>query len=208
MKLASPPDVCGEILRKHCASHWLSGTEGIQADGKTIALVDTIEHCALERSALACCWFANSFSAQRELRICNQTVSTIPALFQALFNSPRDFYLAGGYESLMDRTEGVALYGFLYSFGYQKLIEMHWEKIESYNEFDKACVLFALLGAIASRIGENSALLLNFFLNYGPIGIATYTKSLAERTDPPVYRGLDTDASGSCRRSLTFVPAG
>ena len=43
METTKTPAAYGEILQKHCISHWLSNTEGIQADEQTSALVAAID---------------------------------------------------------------------------------------------------------------------------------------------------------------------
>ena len=206
MAVTRTPAAYGEILRKRCVSHWLSRTEGIQADERTIALVDAIEKKSLQEPELACYWFGSSFAAERMLQICGRTVSTVDELMQAMFGAPREFYLSGAYEKLMDRDIGADLYGFLYSFGYQNIIENQWAEAEKCDEFNKACVLLGLLDIIAVKAGADPGVLRRFFVRYGPIGIAVCTRELVGRKEP-VYRGLDADGKQILSRIDKFRPA-
>lgn len=107
----------------------------------------------------------------------------------------------------MDRTDGAALYGFLYSFGGQEIIEAGLAKAASCDEFGKMCVLFGVLDTIAVKAGEDPQPLRRFFVQYGPVGIAAYTKRLIERTDSPVYRGLNPDGKRLLAQIAGFRPA-
>lgn len=187
------PAAYGELLQKKCVSHWLSKTEGIQVNETTAGVVNAIESTSLKEPELACYWFGNSFAQQRELQICGCTVASIGDLLRALFQAPRNFYLEEVYHKLMSRADGAGLYGFLYSFGYREIIEAGWAKAATCNEFDKACILLGMLDTIAVKAGEDPELLRRFFVQYGPLGIAFYTKQLVDRTNDPVYRGLNAD---------------
>ena len=206
MAVTQTPAAYGEILQKRCVSHWLANTEGIQNDEKAAALVDAIEKKSLQEPELACYWFGNSFAAHRTLRICGQTVSTVDELLRVFFDSAQDFYMKGAYEKLMDRGKGADLYGFLYSFGCQDIIEDQWAAAEKCDEFNKACILLGLLDTISGKTGADPGLLRRFFVRCGPIGIAVYTKQLIERKDP-VYRGLDADGKQIIAQIAKFRPA-
>ena len=207
MKASRTPAAYGEILKNRCISHWLSNTEGIQTDQQTLTLVEVIENKAQTEPELACYWFGNSFSKKKELRVCNQTVSNIGELMTALFRAPREFYLSGGYDLLMDRKTGAALYGFLYSLGYQGVIEAQWKEAQKCDEFNKAVLLLGMLDVIASKAKADTALLRDFFLRYGPLGIAVYTKQLVDRTGTPVYQGLNADGKQILSQIAAFRPA-
>lgn len=207
METTKTPAAYGEILQKHCISHWLSNTEGIQADEQTSALVAAIEEKSLKEPELACYWFGNSFARRRELQICDRTVVTIGDLLRALFQTPQDFYLKDAYDKLISRTDGASLYGFLYSFGYQEIIETQWQEAVQCDDFNKACVLLGMLDAIAIKVGEDPGLLRRFFVLYGPMGVATYTKRLVDRVGDPVYQGLNADGKQVVTQIANFQPA-
>lgn len=207
MAVTQTPTAYGEILQKHCVSHWLANTEGIQTDEKTAALVDAIEKKAAQEPELACYWFGCSFAAHKTLKLYGRRVSTVADLLQVLFESPRDFYLKGGYEKLLNRQKGADLYGFLYSFGYQDVIEAQWAAAAQCDEFNKACILLGLLDDIAVKAGADPGTLRRFFVQYSPIGIAVYTKQLVERDGNPVYRGLNAEGKQIISKIARFRPA-
>lgn len=201
------PAAYGELLRKQCVSHWLANTEGIQVNDTTVGIVDAIEQVSVREPELACRWFGNSFAQHRELQICGQTVTTLGELLGILFQTPQNFYREEVYRKLMSRADGAALYGFLYSFGGREMIGAGWAKAESRDEFDKACILLGLLDTLAVKAGENPEPLRRFFVQYGPVGIASYTKRLVERSDSPVYQGLDANGKRILTQIADFRPA-
>ena len=207
MSSTQTPAAYGEILQKRCVSHWLANTEGIQTDAKTTALVDDIEKKSLQEPELACFWFGCSFAAHKTLRICGRTVSTVDDLLRVFFDTPRDFYLNGCYEKLMNRGEGANLYGFLYSFGFQDIIEAQWGAAANCDEFNKACILLGMLDTITVKSGADPGPLRRFFLQCGPIGIAVCVKRLIERGGDPVYQGLDADGKQIMAQIAGFRPA-
>lgn len=208
-KMASTktPAAYGELLQKQCISHWLSNTEGIQVDEATVGVVNAMEKASLKEPKLACRWFGNSFAQHRELQICGRTITTLGELLGTLFQTPRNFFQEEVYHKLMDRTDGAALYGFLYSFGGQEIIEAGLAKAASCDEFGKVCVLLGILDTIAVKAGEDPEPLRRFFVQYGPLGIASYTKRLVERSDSPVYRGLNADGKRLLSQIAGFRPA-
>lgn len=54
MVVAKTPAAYGEILQKHCISHWLANTEGISVDEDTKKLVDEIEALSVSEPEIAC----------------------------------------------------------------------------------------------------------------------------------------------------------
>ena len=205
MVATKTPAAYSELLQNHCISHWLTNTEGISADDDTIKLVDSIEALSSTEPEVACYWFGNSFAPARELKICNTTVASVDELIKALFSSPNDFYQADGYQKLLNRTDGADLYGFLYSFGYKEMIETVWENLKSCDLFNKTSILFSMLDNIATKASVDSTIVRHFFVFYGPIGIAIYTKKLVEKN---VYRPLDSDGKQILNRIIGFkVPA-
>lgn len=96
MVVAKTPAAYGEILQKHCISHWLAHTEGISVDEDTQKLVDDIESLSVSEPEIACYWFGNSFASKRQLNICEKTVSTVPELVDAMFTTPLTFYQGDG----------------------------------------------------------------------------------------------------------------
>ena len=190
MVATKTPTAYSELLQNHCISHWLTNTEGINADDNTIKLVDSIEALSSTEPEVACYWFGNSFAPARELKICNSTVASVDELIKALFSSPNDFYQTDGYRKLLNRTDGADLYGFLYSLGYKEIIEKEWENLKSCDLFNKTSILLSMLDIIAVKAGADSTIIRAFFTLYGPVGLATFTKRLVEKN---VYMPLDAD---------------
>ncbi len=188
------PAAYAEILQNNCVSHWLGHTDGINADENTLTLVKDIEAFSVESPEIACYWFGNTFAPEKKLNICGHTVSTIEELVNALFVSPSDFYQKDGYDKLYDRVTGADLYGFLYSFGYKNLIEKSAVFSPRTEIFNKVSALLAMLENIAEDSGVDCTIIRSFFVEYGPVGIATYTKKLVERTQDGVYMPLDAES--------------
>lgn len=193
MLATQKPKAYGVLLKNHCISHWLKNTEGISVDESTLQLVEAIEELSNTEPEIACYWFGNSFAAKKSLRICNKTVTTIEELMQALFTSANDFYQTDGYGKLVSRTDGADLYGFLFSFGFREAIDKEWENLDRCDMFHKAAILFSMMDNVASKSKVDPAIVRNFFVNYGPIGIATYTQKLVTQSESKVYTALDSE---------------
>lgn len=192
MVVTKTPAAYGEILQKKCVSHWLANTVGIEVDADTVRLAASIEELSMKEPEIACYWFGNSFANRKTLTVCGSTVHDMTRLLRAMFEKPMDFYTKDGMDKLMDRKKGADLYGYLYSLGCKELVDQAWSRLGKSDEFNKACVLMALLDDIAVKMGEKSDCLREFFVNYGPMGIATYTKRLAEEKNG-AYQGLDSE---------------
>ena len=201
MVTTKTPTAYGELLQNHCISHWLSNTEGIEVDEKTINLVDSIEALSSTEPELACYWFGNSFTSVKALNICNHTVTNVEELIKALFSTPSVFYLSDGYQKLSNRLEGADLYGFLYSLGFKDIIEKEWENLKSCDLFNKICLLISMLDNIALKSGVSPTLIRRFFVFFGPVGIATYTKKLV---DSNIYKPLDPEGKQVLGKILNF----
>ena len=203
MVATKTPLAYSELLQNNCISHWLSNTEGLspKPDDKTKKLVDAIEKLSATEPKLACYWFGNSFAPKKMLKICNQTVSSLDELIKALFKSPKDFYQTDGYDKLLDRTGGADLYGFLYSFGYKELIDESWQRVTQVDTFDKVSILISMIDNIAIKAGVNPELIRNFYVNYGPVGVAVYTKKLVKEK---IYIPLDSNGRQLLDKILDF----
>lgn len=201
MVVTRTPSTYGELLQNRCISHWLANTEGINADAETINLVESIEALSLTEPEVACYWFGNSFAFVRELRICNTTVTTIEELIRSLFESPNTFYRTDAYQKLLDRAEGADLYGFLYSFGFKKIIEKEWENLDSCDLFNKISILMSMLDTVAFKAGVDSSIIRDFFTLYGPVGLATFTKKLVKKN---VYAPLDAGGEQILEKIASF----
>lgn len=195
------PKAYAELLKKQCISHWLANTEGITVDEKTIRLVDQIEELSLKEPELACYWFGYSFAEKKSLQICDKTVTTVEELIEALLSSPSKFYKGDGYDKLVNREIGANLYGFLFSFGYRELIDKIWKEAAFCNLFHKVVMLFSMLDNIAIKAQVDPTIIREFFVNYGPVGMLTYTQKLAARTEDKVYTALDAEG----RQALSKV---
>ena len=198
------PAAYSELLQNHCISHWLSNTEGIKVDDDTLKLVDAIEAVSATEPEIACYWFGNSFAPEKMLQICNKKVSTIAELVEAMFVSPNDFYQADGYKKLLNRVDGADLYGFLFSFGYKDAIDKEWEHLKQCDMFNKTTILISMMDNIAVKAGVDPAIIRNFFVEYGPVGLATYTQKLVARTDDKVYTALDADGKQALAKISGF----
>lgn len=193
MVTTKTPAAYGELLQNHCISHWLSNTEGIRVDAETQKLVDEIEALSVSEPEIACYWFGNAFAPKKSLQICNQNVANIAELVNALFSSPNSFYQTDGYKKMISRIDGADLYGFLFSFGYKAVVDKEWEHLNQCDMFNKTTVLIAMMDNIAVKEKADSSIIRRFFVNYGPIGLATYTQKLAAKTTDKVYLALDAD---------------
>ena len=203
MVAAKKAAIYGEILQAQCISHWLACTEGISVDEDIKKLVDEIEALAVKEPEIACYWFGNSFAAKRQLSICGKTVSTIPQLIKALFNTPIAFYQGDGLKKMLDRKAGADFYGFLFSLGYKEIVNEEWEYMKQCDIFNKASLLISMMDNIAVKAGVNPKIIRNFFVKYGPVGIATYTKRLLVQ-NKDVYIPLDVDGKQAIAKIIGF----
>ncbi len=198
------PAAYSELLQNHCISHWLSNTEGLKVDDETLKLVDAIEAVSATEPEIACYWFGNSFAPEKMLQICNKKVSTIEELIEALFISPNDFYQTDGYKKLLSRVDGADLYGFLFSFGYKEAVDKEWEHLRQCDMFNKTTILISMMDNIAVKANVDPAIIRKFFVDYGPIGLATYTQKLVARTEDKVYMALDADGKQALAKISGF----
>lgn len=203
MVVAKTPAAYGEILQKHCISHWLANTEGISVDEDTKKLVDDIEALSVSEAEIACYWFGNSFATKRQLTICEKTVSTVPQLIEAMFTIPLTFYKKDGLKKLLDRKEGADFYGFLFSLGYKEIVNAEWENLKQCDMFNKTILLISMMDNIAVKAGADPKIIRNFFVKYGPVGIATYTKQLLVQNDN-VYTPMDADGKQAISKITGF----
>lgn len=187
------PEGYAEILRKGCITHWLANTEGIIKDDVTYLLVDEIEKLSAKEPEIACYWYGNSFAEERYLNICDVQVSNINELFDAMFHNAGIFYAKDGLNKLIDRKEGSDLYGFLFSYGYKEIIDKEWESVRGCDKFNKASILFAMLDNIAVKSNCNPKVVRTFYVNYGPVGAATYIQRLVANGKEETYIPLDVD---------------
>lgn len=195
-----------EMLQNQCVSYWLKNTEGITVDEETSSLVDRIEALSLREPELACCWFGNSFVSEKRLTINGTRVSNIRQLLSALLRSPADFYLKDGCTKLLDKTAGADLYGFLYSLGYQQPVEQVWANLDGCDLFHKASLLFSMLEDIARKDGADLSRIRAFFVDYGPLGPASYTRRLVLDPKAPVYRALNGEGKRLLSKIADFRP--
>lgn len=203
MVVTKTPTGYGEILQKHCVSHWLSQTDGISVDEDTKKFVNEIEELSVNEPEIACYWFGNSFATKRQLSICNKTVSTIPQLIEAMFISPGDFYHSDGLKKMLDRKDGADFYGFLFSLGYKEIVDEQWEYLNQCDMFNRTSLLLSMMDSIAIKAGADPKIIREFFVKYGPIGIATYTKQLLTENGH-VYTPLDADGKQAISKIIGF----
>ena len=203
MVAAKKPAAYGEILRKHCISYWLDNTKGISIKPDTRNLIDEIERLAESEPQISCFWFGNSFAEKRQLTVCEKTVSTISQLVEALFASPAVFYKGDGLKKILSREEGADLYGFLFSFGYKKIWDDVMQKTNQCDLFGKTCFLLSMIDDIAVKENVDPVCIRKFFVKYGPIGIATYTKQLLTRANK-IYKPLDAEGKRVISKIIDF----
>jgi len=187
------PQAYAEILKNGCISHWLAHTEGIKKEDETDALVNEIEKMSVKEPEIACYWYGNSFASERYLSICDVKVSNINELFDAMFHNAGIFYGKDGLDKLMDRKVGCDLYGFLFSYGYKDTINRTWEVVKGCDKFNKASILFEMLDNIAVKSNCDPSTVRTFYVNFGPVGAATYTQRLVENDKEDIYVPLDVD---------------
>ena len=174
------PLAYAEFLQNNVISYWLENTEGIDVSDENKKIVDEIENLSINEPELACYWFGYSFAGNKELNICNTTVKDVAELIDAMFKSANRFYQGDAYDKLMDRKQGAELYGFLYSFGFKKLIETRCANMSNMSPLDKTSVIFSVLENIAIASGVDPSKIRSFFVTYGPVGAVAYTKALVE----------------------------
>ena len=193
MVVARNPAAYGELLQKNCISHWLSNTEGIASDENTKRLVERMEAVSANEPEIACYWFGNAFAEKKRMEICGKTVCSVPQLVDAMFASPNAFYQGDGFRKLLNRRDGADLYGFLYSCGYGEIVDKQWEYLKDCDTFHKTALLLSMMDNIAGKAGANPKTVRDFFVQYGPVGIAAYTKRLIDSEGEGVYVPLDAD---------------
>ena len=198
MRKTKTPAAYGEILAKGLVSHWMERTRGLTVKEETVDLTRRIEELGQSWPEEACYWFGNTFSKARTLSICSTQVSDLEGLVRVLFEDPRTFFGDDGYQFLMDRKKGAALYGFLDSLGAQELMSRAWDQAGRSDEAGKACLLFGALDQFVEKKGVDPGSLRRFFLRYGPVGIAACVKQLAEED---VYQAMDAQG----RKALSAV---
>lgn len=204
MVVAKNPSGYVEILNNQCLSHWLDNTEGITVPAETRALVGEIEAASVNLKDVACYWFGNAFAPERRLTVCGQTVSDIGGLVTALFASPKNFYHTGGCEMLCLFGDASDFVGFLYSFGYGQAVENAVKTFQGMDAFNRAVVMFCLIDGIAEREGADFNLVRDFFVNYGPLAIATCTQKLVRQTEPKVYSAMDGEGANILNKIASF----
>ena len=206
MLVTKVPASYAELLKKNCISDWLENTSGIDVSLDKVEIVKKIESCSLDRAEAACYWFANCFASSKKATVCGKEISDLNALVQQLFSSPRTFYLDGGLEHLSNFVVGASMYGFLYSLGYEELINRTWSSVNGSNKFFKVCELIAMIDVILQREGADTSLIRSFFVKYGPCGAAEYTRQLVLDTQNPVYIANDKEGKKVLDAIASFVP--
>ncbi len=186
------PIAYSELLQNQCISHWLDNSLGLDVNDETRTIVESIEELSTSEPELACYWFGNSFSPNRSLYICGKKVSNLEELYSTLFESPQTFYQKDGLKKLINKKDGADLYGFLYSFGYRDLIKTECDQLKGCDSFNKINILFSMLDDIATKSGVDPKPLRDFYMSYGPVGIAVCTKMLVEQG---YYMGLDSEGN-------------
>ena len=204
MVIAKNPQGYGEILQNNCISHWLQNTQGITVPPETLQLTVEIEALSVNEPKRACYWFGNAFAAKKHVAVCGKDVSTIEELLTALFTSAKTFYYGGGFDLLCMPQQADTLYGFLYSFGYRNAVEATLKAVAEMNVFDTAIAMFTLLDTIAVKEQVATDGIRQFFVAYGPLGIATYTQKLVQGEPVKVYKALDGDGGMCLSRIASF----
>ena len=204
MVVTKNPVAYSELLKNNCISHWLKNTEGITVDAETLTLVNAIETLSISEPEIACYWFGNSFASEKQLQICNKKVTNVAELVEAMFSSPATFYQTDGYKKLIHREQGADLYGFLYSFGFKEAIDKEWEHLTECDLFNKVVVLFSMMDNIAVKSQTDPTKIRSFFVEYGPVGIATYTQKLVLATNNSSYVALDGDGKHALSSIASF----
>lgn len=191
-----------ELFHNNIISHWLSYTDGVETVENTKRLVNDIEKMALQASNLACYWFGFSFAIKEKkvLKILNKSISTYNELIETIFSSPNVFY-DEVIDEMLNRSKGADFYGFLYYFGYKDIIDTCWDNIKLKNDFEKLCILFSMMDSIAEKEKANTKIIREFFVKYGPIGFATYTKKLVEQN---VYIASNSNGKNIISRIQNF----
>ena len=173
-----------DMLQQNILSGWMTGKAG--NDSKTEKLIQKIEKLAKENPMLALYWFGHAFSNKKK------TEKTVEDAIRSVLQSPKKFYETGGtLDYLLDVQRSAREYGFLYSKGFQPVIEPHFKKMEGKDRNEKAVILFQMLDEIAGKLPEGQkesiqADVRMYFKTYGPMG---YLKCVQEMAQSKVYKG-------------------
>ena len=199
---SSSPDIYADLFQNNIISYWLANTKDIKDKGNTEKIINDIEAKSGQEAVLSCYWFGFSFAAKekRILNICNKNIFSYKDFIETLFSGPDFFYKDEVINKILDRQKGADFYGFLYYLGYADIIEGCWNNINQRSDFDKLCILFSMMDSIAEKESANTKILRDFFVKYGPVGYATYTKGLVEQN---VY--ISTNSNG--KRILSEIQA-
>ncbi len=175
-------DFFQELLKKRVLSMWLEGKE--KKEPQVLQLVREIEKLAESEPEMACCWFGYAFSEKKELEYLGQNIKNAAQFLQEILRQPQQFYEEDGVlETLTDLKKGARVYGFLYSKGYQSVIEAHLNQMKSLEPDGKAEVLFHMLDEMAMKMpGKEAerlaAMVRTFYREFGPMGYLVCLKDL------------------------------
>ena len=187
------------LLQEAVLSDWVSRTTNLEIDEemrqKQLKLIREIERTSANYPELAAFWYMNVYASEKSRGAAGGTVKSMDELLEHMFRSSREFYEDYSWcDKLLDRRSlGAELYGFLYGLGYQKKIDAAWKEIENSNcdMFEQVCKIFVLLDSIATEEKADRTGMYNFFLNYGPAGIATCVQRLVQEQGDAVYQAMD-----------------
>lgn len=210
-------DAYGEMLKRGVVSSWVRQrtSNGSAAERerfeKAARIVEEIETFSRESTdgnksnttREQVYWFGFTFAPKRQLQTASGVVSDIPGLISALFQNANTFYTGGDYDNLMDREQGAALYGFLYSLGCKSLLDKVWDSFNAKTgEDQKFTTLLAVLEIIGKKTGANVKPIGRFYRQFGPLGIATKTIALIKEGD--IYQALDGRGAELCAKISDF----
>ena len=156
-----------ELLEKKIVSMWL--LENDSCDKETLNLVREIENLAQYHSQLACYWFAYAFGDTKEVTYLGEKIDGVRLFIKASLKRPPEFYgKSNVLDFLSDRNQSAEVYGFLYSKGYQPLLEPYFEEMEAFDQNEKADFIFQMLDEMAPE--DLKPEVRNYYRNYGPMG--------------------------------------
>ncbi len=163
-----------EILKKKLLSIWLEKQE--ESDLAVMELVKRIETLAKTKSELACYWFGYAFGETKTITYLKQEINSAEQFVQNTLVAPKEFYAKENVlDSLTDEKKSTKIYGFLYSQGYQEIIELYMDKMKGLERAGKANMLFQLLEGMAAKLPKESTenaerQVRAYYRKYGPMG--------------------------------------
>ncbi|MCR5212884.1 MAG: protein kinase [Eubacterium sp.] len=181
------------LLKERVISSWRDNSKGISIDNESRSLIDKIENFASEYDGeIGRYWFAYAFSGVPGIEFMGNYISSIDELIDYILESPKLCYEEDRLLILSEPQKYPELYGFILSKGFLQAVKSFMDSISKNkdNEFARYMYIFYFLEVLAQNGNESKKkLVLNYFSDYGPLGIYKYIHNLVREEN--VYSPLD-----------------